>query len=95
MSFNRTSLYSECQVEHWKKGTPPHKLVCGNALRDEDIHVQTVNQKPIEDIEERIPPADPGFTRSPALLTQISFLKRPPYVDYVVRRLYTPCCTSE
>jgi hypothetical protein len=36
------------------------------------------------DLEERIPEPDPAFARSAALLNQISFLKRPPYVDYVV-----------
>lgn len=84
---------SECQTKSWKHGIPiPHKTVCGKLIED-NVRV-AADQSPVPDVDDpannaRIPPADPSFKRSPALLHQISFLTQPPYVDYTV------CCTSD
>jgi hypothetical protein len=71
---------SECQVKDWKEGKPvPHKEVCGTAVPE--------LPKPVVDPDKRIPIPDPSFKRSPALLRQIAFLRRPPFSDYVVSRV--------
>ncbi|KAF8889369.1 hypothetical protein BD779DRAFT_341569 [Infundibulicybe gibba] len=79
---------SECQKQDWKHGRPvPHKSICGKKDTDLDEPGE-IQIEPQDDGDQRIPKADPGFKRSTDLLHQISFLNKPPYVDYVVMQPY-------
>ena len=74
---------SECQLDDWKKGSDvhcAHKWICGKRLSDDFPHHVLIKKK----IVAKVPLPDPGFTRSPALLQQISFLEQPKMIDYVV-----------
>ncbi|EKM56199.1 uncharacterized protein PHACADRAFT_184876 [Phanerochaete carnosa HHB-10118-sp] len=77
----------ECQTKDWKFGTlRPHKLVCGKPLT-----VDTISEaSPTEAAKTAswILDPDPSFTRSPALLHQISLLSDHPRADYVVGAIY-------
>jgi hypothetical protein len=80
MSFNL--LASECQVDDWKKGAAnhcAHKWICGNLLSDDFLHEVLTESEVV-----KVPPPDPGFERSQALLHLISFLEQPKMIDYVV-----------
>lgn len=72
---------SECQKHDWRHGSPrPHRDICGNKDLKEapKATLQQAN-------DERFPQPENGFRRSPALLHQISLLKRlQGNPDYVV-----------
>ncbi|THG94640.1 hypothetical protein EW026_g6868 [Hermanssonia centrifuga] len=75
---------SECQVEDWKNGVPvPHKQICGKPM-NEVIHpsISSSIMMKVEENSSWIPKADAGYTRTPALLHQISLLRKGEDVDY-------------
>ncbi len=77
---------SECQVEDWKNGVPvPHKQICGKPM-NEVIHpsISSSIMMKVEENSSWIPKADAGYTRTPALLHQISLLRKGEDVDYYV-----------
>ena len=82
-------------MKDWKSGSPrPHKLVCGKPLTEDAIPETKPNKTAKSASWIRDP--DPGFTRSPALLHQLSLLSETPGVDYVVRNavvLVSGCCS--
>ncbi|KAF7794717.1 hypothetical protein EIP86_005855 [Pleurotus ostreatoroseus] len=84
----------ECQIQDWKTGKPyPHKQVCGRLINEDvdEALKEAATKLDDQDVEDdgQIPPADPSFKRSAALLHQISLLKKHPQIDYMVRIAYT------
>ncbi|EKM56191.1 uncharacterized protein PHACADRAFT_122440 [Phanerochaete carnosa HHB-10118-sp] len=87
--LNRRMFYcsKECQTKDWKLGSPrPHKLICGKPLTEDNMPKAT--PAGAAKTASGIPDPDPGFTRSPALLHQISLLSDNPRIDYVIVRPY-------
>jgi hypothetical protein len=82
LSALRVCAFRECQVEHWKSGNPPHKLTCGKPASEHPLPASP----PSADEDANVPPADPGFIRSPALQHLIKLLTENPGVDYVFVR---------
>jgi hypothetical protein len=84
----------DCQVKDWKKGSPPHKTICGNTAALSELFMgDSSAEKAKEDDNstkdnKRFGLPKPGYTRSPALLHQISKLEELPDVDYVFIRPY-------
>lgn len=72
LSFGQSPIYffsSECQVQHYRHGQPPHKQISSKPLRSVPLDLATSHAE--ED-------AFPLYTESPtpALALQVSFLKR-------------------
>ena len=79
-----TDCRRECQLEDWKNGKPrPHKVYCGKPMDEQAAEpVESVKEDGLD--ENGIPPPDPGYQRSPALLHQIALLSDNPEYDYIV-----------
>lgn len=76
----------ECQVNDWKNGRPrPHKQICGKPLTEDDFQTTGTTDTDTSNLAPWLPPADPTFKRSPALLLQLHRLTEQKDVDYVVR----------
>lgn len=76
----------ECQVNDWKNGRPqPHKQICGKPLTEDDFQTAATTDTGTSNLAPWLPPADPTFKRSPALLLQLRRLTEKRDVDYVVR----------
>ncbi|PSR79205.1 hypothetical protein PHLCEN_2v7121 [Hermanssonia centrifuga] len=84
---NRWNVYycsRGCQVEDWKNGLPiPHKLICGKLIADIPSSISSSIPK-VEESPSGIPKADAGYTRTSALLHQISLLQKDKDVDYYI-----------
>ncbi|KIP03873.1 hypothetical protein PHLGIDRAFT_218055 [Phlebiopsis gigantea 11061_1 CR5-6] len=80
----------ECQTKDWREGIPrPHKVICGKQLSgDEPEHAPPPVPEMSVESELLVPPADPGFKRSPALMNQVSRLTENSNVDYVIVNPY-------
>ncbi|KDQ10881.1 hypothetical protein BOTBODRAFT_57782 [Botryobasidium botryosum FD-172 SS1] len=81
----------DCQVADWKRGTPPHKTICGQpaAVAAAAVANTTGRATPAmltEGKESMFDPPAPGYLRSPALLHQISMLEQNAASDYVLMR---------
>jgi hypothetical protein len=74
-------LVSDCQVNDWKNGNPPHKTICGKVTSDTPLPIPPA---PLATTTSRssIPPPVGGYRRSIALVHQISLLERNPTIDY-------------
>lgn len=70
-------------MNDWKKGNPPHKQICGKPLGIPDAVLSTPTASNTEDKKGDIPPPDPGYIRSPALVHQLSLLRENPNITYV------------
>jgi hypothetical protein len=69
---------SDCQVNDWKKGNPPHKTICG-------VPTSSIpTTQPLPPVSSPVTSKAPTFRRSPALLHQISLLEENSQVDYVL-----------
>jgi len=79
-NIGRAVMYCDrdCQVKDWKKGTPPHKTICGKPTSGISA------TQPLPPVSGSIPPKARTFRRSPALLRQISLLEKSSKVDYVL-----------
>jgi len=75
----------DCQVADWKRGTPPHKTICG---RPGAAAAAASAATPAPSKESMFDPPAPGFRRSPALLHQMKMLEENPELDYVLMRPY-------
>lgn len=72
-------------MNHWKKGTSPHRQACGKTLAIPDApEVTPLASATIRNYEGRFPPPDPGFARSPALLRQLFCLQQNQDLHYVL-----------
>ena len=85
------SARSTCQAYDWKSGFPhPHRLVCGKPLTEDTMDIVDVESEVARVAEEAalsaagIPPPDPSYTRSPALLHQLRLLTFHPEFHYWV-----------
>lgn len=84
---NCTCSGSECQVNDWKKGDPPHRITCGKPTSDLPDLASTPYSfagTPLSDRTKAqgIPLPKEGFVRSPALQYQIQLLLENPELDY-------------
>jgi len=82
MTIGRKVMYCgrDCQVEDWKNGKPPHKIICGKPSTPGASNLAA----PAPPKAGSIPPAAPNFRRPPALLHQISLLEENPTLDYAL-----------
>ncbi|KAK7055813.1 hypothetical protein R3P38DRAFT_2849066 [Favolaschia claudopus] len=81
----------KCQTADWKTGRPPHKTICGKegAIRDAFFAPKEAAEPAPQDDDsdsDFYGTPSPGYTRSPALLHQLSLLKEHPQLDYVFVR---------
>lgn len=77
-----------CQLNDWRYGTPPHKLSCGKPVRLPDLIDPTPVASQLDvihDDDSWLPPAAPGFVRSPALLKQLYHLHMDPSIVYILK----------
>jgi hypothetical protein len=74
-------LVSDCQVNDWKNGNPPHKTICGKLACD--IPMPWPPAPPMTKANcSTVPPPIGSYRRSIALVHQISLLEQHPTIDY-------------
>lgn len=85
------STLRACQVQDWKFGSPPHKVVCGKPLPEstEDRRQSSLASSIAPASQQReFPELAPTLKQSKALAKQLSFLRRDSRVDYVLMQPY-------
>jgi hypothetical protein len=73
--LNKSLDYSDCQINDWKHGDPPHKTVCGKLISD-------IPTSPKPSIQSAKFPSPRTFRPSLALMRQMSLLNKDPSADY-------------